>query len=163
MKKPEGTSHRITVLSVAPMEEDHLVLSAILADSRWPLCPGSQWTLETAGSLPAALAVLDKTRIPLVLCESDLGAGTWREFWEHAATLPDAPFLIVTSRLADEHLWAEALNLGAYDVLAKPFDPTEVIRTLSQAWLHRVSRNTRKRNLPAIGHPAEVSGGRVAV
>jgi hypothetical protein len=34
----------------------------------------------------------------------------------------------VTSRLADERLWAEALNLGAWDVLAKPFDADEVIR-----------------------------------
>jgi DNA-binding response OmpR family regulator len=52
------------------------------------------------------------------------------------STLPDAPLLIVTSRLADEQLWAEALNLGAYDVLAKPFDTEEVIRVLSLAWLH---------------------------
>jgi FixJ family two-component response regulator len=49
--------------------------------------------------------------------------------------------LIVTSRLADEHLWAEALNLGAYDVLAKPFDQEEVIRVLSSAWLRKRSRN----------------------
>jgi DNA-binding NtrC family response regulator len=65
--------------------------------------------------------------------------------------------------LADEHLWAEALNLGAYDVLAKPFDPTEVVRTLSQAWLHRASRHARKRNRPAVGHPVALSGRPVAV
>jgi hypothetical protein len=28
------------------------------------------------------------------------------------------------------------LNIGAYDVLAKPFDRKEVIRILSLAWLH---------------------------
>jgi DNA-binding response OmpR family regulator len=44
--------------------------------------------------------------------------------------------LIVTSRLADEKLWAEALNLGAYDVLAKPFDRQELVRTANLAWLH---------------------------
>jgi len=38
----------------------------------------------------------------------------------------------VTSRLADERLWAEALNLGAYDVLAKPFDSTEAMRVVVQ-------------------------------
>ena len=42
----------------------------------------------------------------------------------------------MTSLLADEHLWAEALNIGAYDVLAKPFDRQEVIRIFSLAWLH---------------------------
>ena len=46
------------------------------------------------------------------------------------------PLLIVTSRVADACLWAEALNMGAYDVLAKPFDLTEVTRILSSAWLH---------------------------
>ena len=44
--------------------------------------------------------------------------------------------LVVTARLADDQLWAQALNLGAYDVLAKPFDEQEVIRTLSLAWIH---------------------------
>ena len=42
--------------------------------------------------------------------------------------------MIVTSRLADERLWAEALNLGAYDVLAKPFDRTEAMRVVAAAW-----------------------------
>jgi len=46
------------------------------------------------------------------------------------------PFVIVTSRLADERFWVEALNLGAYDVLATPLDTTEVTRVVSSAWLH---------------------------
>ena len=41
---------------------------------------------------------------------------------------------------ADERLWAEALNLGAYDVLAKPFDRTEVMRVVSMAWMHWSAR-----------------------
>jgi FixJ family two-component response regulator len=40
----------------------------------------------------------------------------------------------VTSRLADEHLWVEALNRGAYDLLAKPFDVAELKRVLNSAW-----------------------------
>ena len=44
--------------------------------------------------------------------------------------------MIVTSRSADERLWVEALNLGAYDVLAKPFDRDEVLRSVSMAWLN---------------------------
>ena len=42
-----------------------------------------------------------------------------------------------------ERLWAEALNLGAYDVLAKPYDPTEVVRSVSLAWLQWTSRRER--------------------
>ena len=33
-------------------------------------------------------------------------------------------------------LWAEALNLGAYDVLAKPFDAAEVTARVSLAVLY---------------------------
>jgi hypothetical protein len=41
------------------------------------------------------------------------------------------PSFIVTSRLADERLWVEALNVGAYDVLVKPFDVAELKRVFS--------------------------------
>ena len=55
---------------------------------------------------------------------------------EHIDALPNAPSLIVASKLADERLWAKALNLGAWDVLAKPFNRSEVIRTVKSAWQH---------------------------
>jgi len=55
---------------------------------------------------------------------------------EYTNRLPNAPSLIVTSRLADDRLWVEALNLGAWDVLAKPFDRSEVIRNMKSAWQH---------------------------
>jgi hypothetical protein len=42
--------------------------------------------------------------------------------------------VVVTSRLADKRLWAEALNLGCYDVLPQPFDSGELFRVLSQTW-----------------------------
>jgi hypothetical protein len=44
------------------------------------------------------------------------------------------PRLIVTAPLADEHLWAEVLNLDGFDVLAQPFRPDEVKRVIESAW-----------------------------
>jgi hypothetical protein len=41
--------------------------------------------------------------------------------------------LVVASRLADERLWAEVLNLGGHDVLAMPFDAHEVRRVMESA------------------------------
>jgi hypothetical protein len=41
----------------------------------------------------------------------------------------------VSSRLADESLWAEVLNLGGYDLLQTPFEPSELFRVLHLAWL----------------------------
>jgi DNA-binding response OmpR family regulator len=72
----------------------------------------------------------------VVICEKDLPDCTWQEILEELAALKHPPPLIVTSRLADERLWAEVLNLGGYDVLMKPFDPVEVVRVVSLAWRH---------------------------
>jgi DNA-binding NtrC family response regulator len=70
----------------------------------------------------------------VVICERDLPDGDWHDIWEGIAPLAPHPTLIVTSLHADEHLWAEVLNLGGYDVLAKPFDAQEVCRIVGRAW-----------------------------
>ena len=68
----------------------------------------------------------------IVVCESTLPGGTWRDVLRHINECLDPPVLIVTSRLANEYLWAEVLNLGGYDVLAKPFDKQEVLWVLER-------------------------------
>src|SRR5258708_40160057 len=100
-----------------------------------------KWIVHRARSLTSAKTKL-RTRdsIPVVLCERDLAPDSWREMLEYLRRMDAPPLLIVTSHLADEQLWAEALNLGAYDVLAKPFDVGEVTRILSLAclrWHHK--------------------------
>ena len=118
----------LTVLSVSPIEEDHLSLQAIIGHS-----PS---VMFSACDLVSAAHLLQHQEIAVLLCERELLSGTWIDVLEHIKALPDAPSLIVASRLADERLWAEALNLGAWDVLAKPFDRTEVIRSVNSAWQH---------------------------
>jgi len=119
------------VLSVSPHEEDHCSLERILRQPGCALKP--EWTLIASPTLASATRVLRERAIPAVVCECELFPGTWREMLERIQLLPEPPLLIVTSRLADERLWAEALNLGAYDVLAKPFDATEVTRVIGSA------------------------------
>ena len=41
--------------------------------------------------------------------------------------------VIVTDKQADTRLWAEVLNLGAYDLLTQPYYEPEVRRILSNA------------------------------
>ena len=53
--------------------------------------------------------------------------------------------LIITSRVADESLWAEVLNLGGFDVLAQPFDREEVTRILSSAVRERRDHSAPRR------------------
>lgn len=132
----------VPVLCVDPIEEDHATLEDIFHSSPWSICPDSSWALEGTRTLTAAWRALHTHRYALVLCERDLRPGTWRELLELLAHLQDPPSLIVTSRSADEHLWAEALNLGAHDVLAKPFDRSEVIRVVSMAWMHWMAQHS---------------------
>lgn len=91
-------------------------------------------TVFRARGLRSALEVLEKNAIAVVLCERYLLPGTWIDVLEHIGAFESPPLLVVTSRLADEYLWVEALNRGAWDVLAKPFDPSEVLRAVESAW-----------------------------
>ena len=132
--------HTVSVLSLSPVPDDHASLAAIFQSPEWSLYGEARWELRSSRGPHPALAVLRDKGIPIVMAERDLAPGSWRDFLASISLLPDPPLLIVTSRLADERLWAEALNLGAYDVLAKPFEPSEVIRVLSLAWQHWLNR-----------------------
>jgi DNA-binding NtrC family response regulator len=114
-----------TILSISPIEDDHNSLAQIFSRFRW--------TLHRALTLSSAVAFLAENHAPVVICERDLAPGTWKDMLDWAIVLPQPPCVIVTSRLADDYLWAEALNVGAYDVLMKPFETEEVIRIVSLA------------------------------
>ena len=132
---PDITKNGIVpVLSISPMEEDHFFLQDILKRLQVTLDPSRRFTVNPCATLAYGLAALRKRQFEVVVCEQDLPPGSWKDVIEQVTILPNPPSLIVTSRLADERLWAEALNLGAYDVLAKPFDRTEVMRVVSAAW-----------------------------
>jgi len=138
MMRPLGADHNSTshaaILSVSPNEEDHGFLGRLFDGSDWYVPGKSECAFIRSSTLASACSVLRERPARVVLCERDLFPGTWRDMWEHISLLPDPPLLIVTSRLADDRLWLEALNLGAYDVLAKPFHAGEVIRVVTFAW-----------------------------
>jgi DNA-binding response OmpR family regulator len=132
---PRITMHGIVpVLSISPMEEDHFFLQNILNHLQGTLSPNRTFILTSCARLASGLTALRKRQFEVVVCERDLTPGSWKDVLEQVTILPDPPSLIVTSRLADERLWVEALNLGAYDVLTKPFDRTEALRVVGAAW-----------------------------
>ena len=132
---PEITTNGIVpVLSISPMDEDQFFLQDILNRLQSTLDPCRRFTVNSCATLAAGLAALRKRQFEVVICERDLLPGSWKDVLDQVTILPDPPSLIVTSRHADERLWAEALNLGAYDVLAKPFDRTEAMRVVGAAW-----------------------------
>jgi DNA-binding response OmpR family regulator len=121
---------RISVLSVSPCADDHEAIADIMP-----------WPIHRAASLAVAMQLLRRRQISVVVCERDLPPHSWKDLLTEVSALPKPPLVIVTSRHADEYLWAEALNLGASDVLAKPFDAGELKRTLFVAGLNWQSKH----------------------
>ena len=125
MTAVETGTAAVTVLIVSRAPGDHDALRGVLC--------GSKWSVYSAPDVPSALRQMRRhTNISLIVCDREL----WKELLASTAEMPEAPVLIVSATDADERLWAEALNVGAYDVLAKPFDTAEVVRSLSLGWLH---------------------------
>jgi DNA-binding NtrC family response regulator len=135
---------RMLVLCVSPFEADHVFFEHAFRHSNW--------RVHAVRSSREAVAWLSGRQIPVVLCEESLPDATWKDMLADVASMPDSPVLIVTSRLADDALWAEVLNLGAYDLLMKPFDATEVFRVVSLAWRHWKS-NWERARAGALGGP----------
>ena len=117
----------VTVLAISDCAEDHRWLAGTFQKTNWKLLP--------VHTFREAKEILESNRVPVVLCESILPDGSWKNLLNYFAQSSDEPLLVVTSRHADDRLWAEVLNLGGYDVLSKPFDHSEVVRVISAAWL----------------------------
>ena len=150
MLAPYGSANPGTaaILSVSASEEDHVFFeSSTRNDSEWRVQTNARWDVQRAQGIGAALMSLKRGGYPVVICSDELLHGTWRELVEQTQLMPDAPAVIVTSHLADDRIWAEAINLGAYDVLVKPFSAREVVPVVNTAWagwLARQERNRRK-------------------
>jgi DNA-binding response OmpR family regulator len=109
--------------------------SADVADLR-RIMSSSECALYVCTTWQEGLAFLRTHCVPVVICDAELEATDWRRILSYSADLPSPPCLIVASRLADERLWAEVLNLGGYDVLDTPFDAEEVLRVTALAREH---------------------------
>jgi DNA-binding response OmpR family regulator len=123
-----NTETPILILSLSACAGDHETLAGILQPDGW--------TTHWASTLPGSTQLLRSHRFSVIVSDHDLPPHSWKDLLTEVAALPKPPLIIVTSPYADDYLWAEALNLGAYDVLPKPFDAAEVRRTLSIAVLH---------------------------
>lgn len=106
-----------SLLVISPDESDHRLVRQIFEST--------QWTVHYAYTWEEAKECLEEYQVSVVLCERELPDGNWRSVLKGLVHVSAAPMLVVASRLADEHLWAEVLNHGGYDVMLKPFEPSE--------------------------------------
>jgi DNA-binding NtrC family response regulator len=128
----------VQVIALLPSEDDRRSLRDIFAHS------DSQ--LHFVGTLNELRAGLGNSRIGVVITDACLTDCDWKEVLETADRLKGRPQVIVTSRLADDRLWAEVLNLGGFDVLMMPLERTEVLHCVDTAWRTWQDRSIRKRS-----------------
>jgi two-component system response regulator PilR (NtrC family) len=89
--------------------------------------------LEHVETLQHARAKLQQEDYDVILTEAALPDGKWLDALHLARESPRELEVIVTDPHADARFWAEALNLGAYDLLTQPFYEPEVRRILYNA------------------------------
>jgi len=117
----------ISILLIGPPDSRRCALRNILAPP--------QWEIREAATYREAVRILDNRRIAVTICDTEIEDGNWQVLLADLQNRANPPNLIVSSRLADERLWAEVLNLGGYDVLVQPFDRGEVLRVARMAWM----------------------------
>ena len=117
----------IAILLIGPLDARRRVLRNILA--------APQWEIREAATFGEAVEILNDHRIAVAICDTEIEEGNWQALLTDLQSRAYPPNLIVSSRLADERLWAEVLNLGGYDVLVQPFDRAEVLRVAHMAWM----------------------------
>ena len=86
--------------------------------------------LDHVPSLDRARTRLQRQTYNVILTEAALPDGGWQDVLDLARSHPRRTEVIVTDPQADARFWAEALNVGAYDLLAQPFYEPEVRRIL---------------------------------
>jgi DNA-binding NtrC family response regulator len=125
-----GTPHRerITLLAVSSNPDDRRSLNRILHRRHCEV--------RGAVSCHEAVRLIARQSPTVVACEQELPDGTWKDLVALVHRLNTPPPVIVMSRHADERLWAEVLNLGGYDLLAKPLEGDEVSRVVEMACRH---------------------------
>ena len=126
---------RSRILFISGRQEDARQLSRML--HALPL------ELEHEPSLQLARTRLRQQEYDVILTEATLPDGKWLDVLHLVRESQRETEVIVTDPQADARFWAEALNLGAYDLLAQPFYEPEVRRILCNACSRPLSQTSQ--------------------
>jgi DNA-binding NtrC family response regulator len=113
------------ILFISPRHADAGTLAAMLQSTAL--------RLDHAHGIQEARDRLSRDSYGAILVEAQLPDGDWTDALKLTHEMGVFPAVVVTGRLADDRFWAEVLNLGAYDLLAQPFEEGEVRRILAHA------------------------------
>ncbi|HZT32605.1 MAG TPA: hypothetical protein VFA33_22135 [Bryobacteraceae bacterium] len=100
------------------------------------------YVLIRACSRAEILEAVERAGTSVVILDHDLREVDWRGLVTVLGEAQCSPALVLASRLANERLWAEVLNLGAFDLIPWPFEEGEVVRVVDAA-VRESRRNAR--------------------
>lgn len=91
------------------------------------------YVVETASGGKEALSLLKNRGFDLLLCDIRLGDISGLEVLKAARELHPGAVVIMISAFASTETAVEAMNLGAYDYVPKPFNKDELLETVEKA------------------------------
>src|SRR6266852_7486711 len=86
-----------------------------------------------AARVSECLQALETQNISLVFCDRRLSGGSYRDVVAATRSAKQRVRVVVTSRLADWDEYLDALHHGAFDLIASPCQPTDVLWAIVQA------------------------------
>lgn len=111
------------------------------------------WKTTCASAIGECEEVLANQSVDLVFCDRGLVDGTYRDILALTRSKSPGLRLVVTSRLADWEEYLDALDNGAFDLIAYPSQPVEIIRVINQAQHEDDMMST-----PALAEPLGLRG-----
>lgn len=91
------------------------------------------WQTISASTVGECEEVFANQNIDLVFCDRVLADGTYRDILAMTRSKSLRVRLVVTSRLADWDEYLEALDNGAFDLIASPSQTADIVRVINQA------------------------------
>jgi two-component system response regulator AtoC len=86
-----------------------------------------------ASRLRECQEALQTQNVSLIFCDRRLSDGNYRDVLSATRAARQPTRVIVTSRLADWDEYLDALHNGAFDLIASPCQPTDVLWAIAQA------------------------------
>lgn len=114
------------------------VVVATADESAWisllPLLSVSH-TPKRAVTIKECATHLAAGSVSVILADREFPDGTWRELVNLAVSTSPGSCVVVLDRGADESLWLDILDAGAFDLLQSPVEPLSLRRTIESAEL----------------------------
>ena len=134
----------------------YLTSSTRVAETASALVESVRIDIHRSTTLDDAEARLQATKSRVLLTDISFERGGWEDALRMAASLPLRTAVVLVSCLADERLWIDALERGAYDLILEPFQADEMRRILGNAHFHATSGGYSHFSLSSSGR-AKVS------